>query len=92
MMDSYYQALANWKRDREQDLEYAAKNKEEPGIWSRLGQYPEDFALGMEANKRDASYSLPLSNPTLERLDQKYQQALKKAMQSGRVPSGWSGI
>lgn len=91
-MDSYAVALDNWKKDRQKDLESAAKNREEPGIWSRLGQYPEDFALGMEANKRDANYSLPLSNPTLERLDQQYQKALQRAIQSGRIPSGWSDL
>lgn len=91
-MDAYTQALVNWKADRNEDLKAAAKSRSEPSLWSRLGQYPEDFALGMEANKKDANYSLPLSNPTLERLDKSYQKALEKAIRSGQAPSGWSDL
>ena len=84
-------ARQNMIKDRQADLEYAAKYGEEPGILRRLGQYPEDWALGIAQNKLGVA-AWPTSAPEVRAIDDAYQKALQRAVQNRRVPSGWEGL
>lgn len=91
----YREALKQKIKDRNQDLQYAANTGEAPGILERLGQYPEDFALGIAENAQGGSggnLSWPTSSPTNKNLDKAYEEALKRAIQTRQFPSGWSGL
>jgi hypothetical protein len=91
-MNEYEIERSRWINDRQAKLAEAARTKQEPGLWDRLAEYPGDFSLGYQANKKDPGSQLPLSNPTLERLDKSYKDALREAVKSGQVPSGWAGF